>query len=191
MKRFVLSAFVFAAALSAQPVTYTIDPAHSSADFSVKHMMVSTVRGSFTKTTGAIVYDANNLSASSVEAVVDATSVSTRVEARDNHLKSPDFFDVAKFPTLTFKSKQWYKEGGALKIKGDFTLHGVTREVVLAVDGPSPEIKAGNAVKIGASASVKISRKDYGLVWNRAVEAGGVAVSDEVTITLDIEANKK
>jgi len=191
MKRFVLSAFVFAAALWGDPVTYTIDPAHTSADFSVKHMMVSTVRGSFTKTTGTIVYDAANLANSSVEATIDATSISTRVEARDNHLKSPDFFDVAKFPTITFKSKQWYKEGGALKVKGDLTMHGVTKEVVLAVDGPSPEINAGRVTKIGATATLQVNRKDFGLLWNRAIEAGGVTVSDEVTITIDIEANKK
>ena len=192
MNRILLAIPVLSAALWAQPLTYTIDPAHSSSDFAVKHMMISTVKGSFSKTTGTIVYDEKNLGASSVEAAIDATSITTRVDQRDNHLKSPDFFDVAKFPTITFKSKQWYREGGALRIKGDLTIHGVTKEVVLDVDGPTPEVKGMGGARIGATATTKINRKDFGLTWNRPLEAaGGVLVGDEVTITIEVEASRK
>jgi len=192
VNRILLAIPVLSAALWAQPLTYTIDPAHSSSDFAVKHMMISTVKGSFSKTTGTIVYDEKNLSASSVEATIDATSITTRVDQRDNHLKSPDFFDVAKFPTITFKSKQWYREGGALRIKGDLTIHGVTKEVVLDVDGPTPEVKGMGGARIGATATTKINRKDFGLTWSRPLEAaGGVLVGDEVTITIEVEASRK
>lgn len=191
MSRLLLSVIAFAAAAMAQPLTYTIDTSHSSADFSVRHMMVSNVKGSFGKTTGTIVYDAKNLAASSVDATIDATSINTRNEQRDNHLRSADFFDVAKYPTITFKSKQWYRENGHLKIKGDLTLHGVTKEVVLDVDGPSPEVSGMGGFRIGATATTKINRKDFGLTWNRALEAGGVTVGEEVSISIDIEALRK
>ncbi len=171
---------------------YTIDTAHSSAQFSVKHLMVSNVKGEFGKVTGKAVWDPNNLAASSVEAVIDASTINTREPKRDEHLKSPDFFDVAKFPSIRFTSKKFYREGGALKIAGNLTLHGVTRAVVLNVDGPTPEIKDpwGNQ-RIGATASTKINRGDFGLTWNKALEAGGVMVGDEVAITLDIELTRQ
>lgn len=174
--------------LAAQPVTYKIDSSHSSATFSVRHMMVSNTKGEFSKMEGTIVYDAKNLAASKVEATIDASTINTREPKRDAHLKSPDFFDVAKFPTLTFKSKKFYKEGAQIKVKGDLTIHGVTKEVVLALDGPTPEAKSPRGgIVIGASASTKINRKDFGLVYNAALETGGVLVGDEVSITLDIE----
>lgn len=174
--------------LAAQPVTYKIDSAHSSAQFSVRHMMVSNTKGEFSKMEGVVVYDAKNLAGSKVEATIDASTINTREPKRDAHLKSPDFFDVAKFPTLTFKSKQFYKEGAQIKVKGDLTIHGVTKEVVLALDGPTPEAKSPRGgIVIGASASTKINRKDFGLVYNAALETGGVLVGDEVSITLDIE----
>lgn len=191
MQKLILAVLTFALAAFGQ-ATYTIDSAHSSAQFSVRHMMVSNVKGEFSKTTGTIVYDPNNLGASKVEATIDATSINTREPKRDAHLKSPDFFDVEKFPTLTFASTSWNKQGGKLMIKGNLTLHGVTKEVVLAVDGPSAELKdQKGGARIGASATTTINRKDFGLTWNRAIETGGVVVGEEVTITIDLEATRK
>ena len=176
----------------AQAVEYQIDPVHSSAHFSVRHLMISNVRGEFAKVTGKVVYDPKNLKASSVEATIDATSINTHEPKRDDHLKSPDFFDVAKFPTLTFKSKRVEKAGeGKLRVTGDLTIRGTTREVVLAVEGPAPEVKMGPAFKSGASASTTVNRKDFGLVWNKALESGGVVVGDEVKITLEIEMGRQ
>lgn len=170
---------------------YTIDSAHSAATFGVRHMMVSTVRGHFAKVTGKVSYDPQNLAACKVEATVDATTIDTREAKRDAHLKSPDFFDVAKFPALTFLSTKCTREGGKLKIAGNLTIHGVTKPVLFDVDGPSPEMKsAGGVMIIGASANTKISRKDFGMRWNRLLEAGGAVVGDEVLITLDIEAKR-
>ena len=171
---------------------YKIDSVHSSAQFSVRHLMVSNVKGEFTKVSGSIAYDEKNLAASKVEAEIDATTVNTHESARDNHLKSPDFFDVARYPAITFKIKLFYKDGGVLKIKGDLTMHGTTKEVILTVDGPSPEIKDpwGNA-RFGASATTKINRQDFGVSWSKALDGGGALVGDEVTITIDLEAVKQ
>lgn len=170
---------------------YTIDSTHSAATFGVRHMMVSTVRGHFSKVTGKVSYDPKNLAAAKVEATIDATTIDTREPKRDAHLKSPDFLDAAKFPTFTFRSTKWTREGEKLKIAGDLTLHGVTKAVILDVDGPAAEVKGqGGSMMIGASATTKISRKDFGLAWNRLLEAGGAVVGDEVTITLDIEAKR-
>ncbi len=170
---------------------YTIDPAHSSAEFSVRHMMVSNVKGQFSKVSGDVVYDSANLAASKVNAVIDTSTVDTREPKRDAHLKSPDFLDVEKFPAMTFKSSRLERSGDKLFIKGNLTIRGVTKAVTLTVDGPTPEIKDpyGN-LRFGASATTHISRKDWGLVWNAAMESGGVVVGDDVTITLDIEAIK-
>jgi polyisoprenoid-binding protein YceI len=170
---------------------YTIDAAHSAAHFSIRHMMVSTVRGDFSKVTGKIVYDPNNLAASSVEASIDVSTVNTREPKRDAHLKSADFFDVEKFPTMNFQSTKWYKEGGKLKIAGNLTIHGVTKPVVLDVEGPSPEVKVNNAVRTGATATVTINRREFGLNYNRLIETGGLVVGDEANLTIDIEAIKK
>src|SRR5574341_1753243 len=200
MRRFLMLMVVAATAVAlcatadlwAQAVEYQIDPVHSSAYFSVRHLMVSNVRGEFDKVTGKVIYDSKNLKASSVEATIDATSINTHEPKRDDHLKSPDFFDVAKFPTLTFKSKKVEKAGkGKLRVTGDLTIRGVTREVVLDVEGPVPEVKMGPNVKSGASASTTINRKDLGLMWNLALESGGWAVGDEVKITLEIEMGRK
>ncbi len=171
--------------------TYSIDSSHSSAQFSVRHMMISNVKGEFSNVSGTIVYDPDNLADSSIEAVVDVNSINTREPKRDAHLKSADFFDVANYPTLVFRSKEIRRNGDTLQAKGDLTMHGVTREVVLTIDGPTPEAKDpwGN-LRFGASASTKLNRKEWGLVWNQALETGGVLVGDAVTITLDIEAVK-
>jgi len=191
MQKLILTAMTFALTAFGQ-ATYTIDTAHTNAQFAVRHMMVSNVKGEFAKTTGTIVYDPNNLGASKVEATVDTTSNNTREPRRDTHLKSPDFFDVEKFPTMTFSSTAWSKQGDKLMIKGNLTLHGVTKEVTLAVDGPSAELKdQKGGARIGASATTTINRKDFGLTWNRAIETGGVVVGEEVTITIDLEATRK
>ena len=170
-------------------VVYQIDSAHSAAHFSVRHMMVSNVRGEFTKLSGSLAYDASNPANTSLEARMEVASINTRDEQRDAHLKSADFLDAEKFPELTFRSKQVVNEGGEWKVKGDLTIHGVTRAVTLTVEGPTPEVKdPWGGFRIGATAETKIHRKDFGLTWNMALEAGGVVVGDEIKISIEIEA---
>jgi polyisoprenoid-binding protein YceI len=167
------------------------DQPHSSAQFAVRHLGVSTVRGTFTNLTGHIAIDEQDITKSSVDVTIDTTTVNTQNERRDNHLKSADFFDVANFPTMTFKSKRVEKAGdGRLRVTGDFTLHGVTKEIVLDVEGPTPPVAMGNQTKRGASATTRINRRDFGLVWGRVVE-GVALVGDEVQITIDLELNKR
>ena len=187
-----VAALVLAAPMVAFGAEYEIDPAHSSAQFAVKHMMVSTVRGAFEKVAGKVNIDETDITKSSVEATIDAASINTRVGQRDEHLRSPDFFDVAKYPTITFKSTKVEKAGQNLKVTGDLTIHGVTKPVTLDVDGFTTESKDpwGN-IKRGGTATTKINRKDFGLAWNAALETGGVAVSEDVSIILDLEMNKK
>jgi polyisoprenoid-binding protein YceI len=171
---------------------WNIDPAHTMAEFKVRHMMISNVKGQFTHITGVVTLDENDVSKSRVEVFIDAASINTREADRDTHLKSADFLDVEKFPKLTFASTSVKQTaGGELELHGDLTIHGVTRNVVFAVEGPTPPVKDpwGNT-RIGFSAHTKINRKDFGLTWNTALEAGGILVGDEVTITLDIEAVK-
>ena len=173
------------------PNQWNIDTNHSTAGFTVTHLMVSTVPGSLGKVSGTVTYDPANLSSLAVDASIDASTIDTNNERRDTHLKSPDFFDVAKYPTITFKSKSVTPgAAGKFKLVGDLTMHGVTKEVTLDVEGPSQVVNAGQNLVIGASASATINRSDWGLTWNRALEAGGVTVSDAVKITLGIEANK-
>lgn len=173
--------------------TWQIDAAHSSANFTIKHMMIAKVHGGFEKVSGSLVLDLSDISKSSVEASIEAASINTREAQRDAHLKSADFFDVEKFPLLTFKSKKVERVGDEeLKVTGDLTIRDVTKEVVFEVEGPSAEQKDpwGNT-KIGLSAKTKIKRKDFGLTWNAALEAGGVLVGDDVQISLDIQFAKK
>jgi polyisoprenoid-binding protein YceI len=173
------------------PNEWNIDTAHSTAGFTVKHLMVSTVPGSFGKVTGKITYDPKNPATLAVDATIDATTINTNNERRDTHLKSPDFFEVAKYPTITFKSKKATPgAGGTAKLVGDLTMHGVTKEVTLDVSDLGQPINNGRNFVVGATASTTIKRSDWGLMWNRALEAGGVTVSDEVKITLGIEATK-
>jgi len=167
---------------------WNIDPVHTTAEFKVKHMMITNVKGQFTAITGLLNLDPEDVTNSRVEALIDAASINTR----DAHLRSPDFFDVEKFPTLSFASTRVTRKGdGELAVEGDLTIHGVTRKVVFAVEGPSLPAKDpwGN-VRIGLSATTKINRKDFGLTWNAALETGGILVGDEVTITLDAQAVK-
>lgn len=170
------------------PATYQIDPAHSSAQFSIKHMMISNVRGDFSKISGTITFDPANPAASQVSAEIDVNSINTREPQRDAHLKSADFFDAEKYPTIAFRSKRFSGQDGAWKMDGDLTIHGVTREVTLEVEGPTPEHKDpwGN-LRIGATATGKLNRKDFGLHWNSVLETGGLLVGDDVKLTIDVE----
>ncbi|HXF14668.1 MAG TPA: YceI family protein [Terriglobales bacterium] len=169
--------------------TWNLDAAHSVAEFKVKHMMISNVKGQFTKLTGTLKFDEQDITNSAVEASIDAGSIHTRDAQRDAHLKSADFFDVEKFPALTFKSTAiTRKSDDELAVAGDLTIHGVTRKIVFAVEGPTPSAKDpwGNT-RLGLSATARINRKDYGLTWNAALETGGILVGDEITITLDVQ----
>lgn len=175
----------------AEVAEWRIDSAHSAAQFSVRHMMVSTVRGHFGKMSGKVLFDPADLSKTVVEATVDVASIDTREPKRDAHLKSPDFFEVEKFPSMTFKSTSIKPAGsGKFLMTGDLTIKGTTKPVIFEVEGPSPAVKTQRGAKSGATATAKISRKDFGILWNRAIEAGGVAVGDEVTITIDVEMDK-
>ncbi len=182
-----------AAVAGLQAATYEIDSAHSSANFKIRHLMISNVRGAFSKVSGTVNFDPKNLAASKVDASVDVNTVNTREEKRDGHLKSPDFFDVAKFPSMSFKSKKFAAAGaGKYKVTGDLTIHGVTKEVVLDLADVTPESKGmAGEMRIGGQASTKINRKDFGLTWNKSMDGGGVVVGDEVEITLDLELVKK
>lgn len=189
----------FTAALAAVPALahatqWEVDPSHSSASFTVKHLMVSNVRGEFGKIKGSATWDKADFSDAKIEVTVDATTINTRDAKRDAHLKSADFFDVEKFPALTFKSKRVEKSktAGHLNLVGDLTIHGVTKEVTFDVTGPTPETKTPwGTVAIGAEARAKINRLDYGLKWNKALEAGGVLVGDDVNLEISLELNKK
>ena len=182
-------AVMLALPASAGTTTWQIDPMHSSAQFAVTHLMLSTVRGEFHGLKGTLNLDDKDITKSTVEVTIDANSVDTREPARDNHLKSPDFFDVAKYPTITFKStKVEQVSAGQLKVTGDLTIHGVTKQVVLNVDGPKTPIKDPMGMqRTAVSATTKINRQDFGVRWNKTLDSGGVAVSDEVGITLDVE----
>jgi len=172
--------------------TYTIDPAHSSAQFSVRHMMISNVRGGFSSVKGTVEYDAANPGSSSVNIEIDANTIKTLDESRDAHLKSADFLDTEKYPTITFKSTKIAATGdGEATLTGDLTIHGTTKPVTLKVEGPSAEGKDpwGN-IRVGASATAKIKRSDYGLTWNAALEAGGFMVGDDLKIELEVQMIK-
>jgi len=178
-----------ASAVSTATSTWNIDPIHSSAQFKIKHMMISNVKGEFTGLTGALTLDSADITNSRIEASIDAATISTRDAQRDAHLKSADFFDVEKFPTLTFKSTGLTKTiDGELAVAGVLSIHGVARSVVFEAEHPSAPVKDpyGNT-RIGLSATTRISRKDFGLTWSGALETGGVLLGDEVTITLDIQ----
>jgi polyisoprenoid-binding protein YceI len=169
--------------------SWNLDPSHSVAEFKVKHMMISNVKGHFAKLTGALTLDESDLTDSGVAAVIEAGSIETRDAQRDAHLKSADFFDVEKFPTLSFKSTRIRLAGeGELAVEGDLTIRGVTRKVLFSVEGPTPPAKDpwGNT-RVAVAATTKINRKDFGLTWNAALETGGILVGDEVTINLDVQ----
>ncbi len=172
--------------------TWTIDPDHTSIGFKIRHLMVSNVKGTFDRHTGVVELDDRDITKSIVTMTIETASINTNVKKRDDHLRSPDFFDVAKYPTMTFISKKVAREAsGKLKVTGDLTIRGITKEVVLDVDPLSRESKDpwGN-IRIGTSATTMVNRKDFGLTWNKALETGGVVVGDEVQITLEVEMIK-
>lgn len=187
-------AFCALASLSAvaQTVTWNIDPAHSTAQFTVRHLGISNVTGNFTKVTGTVLLDEKDITKSQVAASIDVNSIDTRVEARDKDLLGPHFFEVDKYPTIEFKSKKVLGGGGKLRVVGDLTLHGTTREVTLEVDGPTPELTDpwGNSRR-GISATTTINRKDFNLIYNNLLKSGEAVVGDTVKIQIDAELVKQ
>jgi polyisoprenoid-binding protein YceI len=198
MKPWISKAAITIALIVALPVlanadTWQIDPPHTNVEFSVQHMMISNVKGQFQKTSGTITVNGNDPTSAKIDATIDASSIDTRVDKRDMHLKSPEFLDVAKYPTITFKSTKVEADGpGKWKVTGDLTLHGVTKPVVLEVESSGTPIHDPMGdTRAGASATTKIKRGDFGLTWNKVLESGGVMVGDEVAISIDVEAIKK
>jgi polyisoprenoid-binding protein YceI len=201
MKR--VMAVLFACAVAAVPAAQTqnpppplgpsqwrIDSNHSAAQFGVRHMMVSTVRGQLGRISGNVEYDGKDVRSVKADIAIDINGLTTQNEKRDAHLRTPDFFDAATYPNLTFKSKRVEPgTAGRFKLIGDLTIRGTTKEVVLDVEGPTPTLKEQRGVRVGASATTKISRLEYGLKWNNLIEAGPV-VGDEVTVTIDLELTR-
>jgi polyisoprenoid-binding protein YceI len=196
IRKFAVAVVLTAAAAwqaAAATTTWKIDPAHTAAQFAVKHLMISTVRGEFKAVTGTVTWDDQDVTKSKVDVTIDAKTVNTGEDARDKDLKSEKFFDVEKFPTITFTSKKVEAAGaGKLKVTGNLTIHGVTKEVVLEVEGPTAPVKDpwGNT-RVAASATTKVNRQDYGVKWNANMDGGGVVVGDTVNITIDMEMIKQ
>jgi len=187
---------ILVAAITTAPTlaadNWAIDGAHSSANFGVKHMMVSTVNGSFHKLTGNVVYNGKDLKGAAVEANIDASTINTGDDGRDKHLRNADFFDVEKFPTITFKSKKVVpQKDGNFDIVGDLTMHGVTKEVTLHAEPMSPPITMKGKTKVGTSATTEINRKDFGLSYGGLLDNGGAMISDKVKIELNLELTKE
>ncbi len=190
---FVLAAAALAPGLAAaQPTTWNIDTSHSAVSFGVKHMMVSTVRGSFGTFSGSVTVEGNDPATAKVEAIVYVASIDTRDGKRDEHLRSADFFDVANHPTMTFRSKKVEKAGDGLRVTGDLTIRGVTKEIVLTVDELTQPVNDpwGNT-RVGAHATTRLNRKDFGVSWSKVMDNGGLVVGDEVTVTIDVELVKQ
>lgn len=184
-----VAAVILSTPASAQ--TWTLDPNHTRANFSARHMMVTTVRGDFHNITGTVEYDGKDVTKALIHVTIDTRTLDTKLEPRDAQLKDPDFLDVAKYPTMTFTSKRIEPpRGGVFRVVGDLTIRTVTREVVLEVEGPSPVMTDRGTQVIGATATTKINRRDFGMTWNRALEAGGVLVGDEITIAIDIQMRR-
>jgi polyisoprenoid-binding protein YceI len=177
--------------LSATTGTWAIDPTHTTIGFSVRHAMVSKVRGNFSDFAGSTTIDGANLAASSVEVTIQAGSIDTKNADRDGHLVSADFLDVENFPTLTFTSTNVAVNGADVTITGDLTIHGVTRSVTVEFEYIGTSLDPFGFTRVGFEGTAKISRKDFGLVWNAALETGGVLVGDEITLVLDVEAVKQ
>jgi polyisoprenoid-binding protein YceI len=186
-------AVILAATAQAQSTTWQLDPAHSNAQFSVRHLGISNVQGEFTKVSGTVQLDDQDISKSTVNATIDVASLDTRVQRRDDDLKSDHFFDLAKYPTITFQSTKIVSTGdGTSKMTGNLTIHGVTKEVTFDVTGPTKPIQVMNGTRRGASATTKINRQDFGIVYmSNTLPSGDQMIGDTVTITLDIEMVKK
>lgn len=200
MKVFGLTRWAAAAAVlagsvglaAAQAKEWKIDPNHSEADFAIKHMAISTVHGTFRGVSGTIKFDPANIAQASVEASIDISTVDTGVARRDTHLKSGDFFDVAKYPTMTFKSTSVKKAGDGYDVYGDLTIHGVSKPVTLKLEGPGKEQKDQRGdLHRGFTATTQINRKDFGLLWAQKTTGGDAVVGDDVKIELNIEATSK
>jgi len=189
------AAMIAAAALypvNAGAATWVLDPAHTNINFSVRHMMLSDVTGEFDKFSGTITANDDDPKSVEIEVTIDAASINTRNEKRDMHLKSPDFLDVAKYPTITFKSLKIEPVSDTKwKITGNLTMHGVTKPVVLEVTGPTPEVNVMGAVHRAASATTTINRQDFGVAFNKTLDNGGLVVGNDVTITINVDAGKK
>jgi len=188
-----MNAAVTAASQGTKPTEWQIDPAHSSAHFSVRHLMISNVRGEFSKLSGNVALDPADLTRSIVEVSLETSSINTREPQRDEHLRSADFFDVVNHPSITFRSKSIAAVGAEhFKLSGDLTIRGVSKEVTFDVEGPTASVKDpwGNT-RAGVLATAKINRKDFGLVWNALLESGGVVVGEEVSITIEAELVQK
>jgi polyisoprenoid-binding protein YceI len=188
----VAAALLASVSALAQTSNWTIDPNHSTAQFTVRHLAISNVTGNFMKVTGSVILNDKDIAQSQVSASIDVNSINTRVEARDKDLKSPNFFEVEKYPTIEFKSKRIVSSGGKLQLIGDLTLHGTTREVTLDVDGPTPEMTDahGNSRR-GISATTAINRKDFNLVYNNLLKTGEAVVGDNIKIQIDAEIVKQ
>jgi len=183
----------FAIPFFSDAATWQMDPDHSSFQFKIRHLMVSNVKGDFSKSRGVVTIDDRDITQLKVEVTIDAASVNTSHAKRDEHLRGPDFFDVARYPTITFVSKKVMRtDTNRLKVIGDLTLHGVTKEITVDVEGPTQEVKDpwGN-FRRGATATSKINRRDFGMTWNKMLDTGGVLVADELDIYVEVELVKK
>ena len=186
-----LTAIAAVSARAAGTQTWNIDPVHSNITFKVRHMMLSDVKGQFDRFSGAITANDDDPKSVEIQATIDATSIDTHSDKRDTHLKSPDFLDVAKYPTITFKSTKIEPDGdGKWKVIGDLTLHGVTKPVTLEVTGPTPEVMVMGSPRRGASATATINRQEFGVSFNKTLDSGGLVVANDVVISIDIEAAK-
>jgi polyisoprenoid-binding protein YceI len=185
--------FVLALPVFTYAVTWDMDPVHSNFQFKVRHLTVSNVKGEFGKSRGVVMIDGKDITNLKVEVTIDAASINTGHTQRDEHLKGPDFFDVTKNPIITFVSRKVIKaDGDRLKVIGDLTLHGVTREITMDVEGPTPEVRdPGGNFRRGATATTKINRRDFGLTWNKVLDNGGLVIGDEVSIYVEVELVRK
>ena len=188
-----MTLFILAVPVFTHAVTWEMDPAHSSVQFKVRHMTVSSVKGDFSKFRGVVTIDDKDITQMKVEMSIEAASVNTDHAQRDDHLRGPDFFDVVKYPAITFVSSRVIKaDGDKLKVTGDLTLHGVTREITVDVEGPTAEVRdPGGNFRRGATATAKINRRDFGLAWNKVLDSGGLVVGDEVNIYVEVELIRK
>jgi len=196
LSRLALAATLVAALAVPSPAataTWQIDPAHTAAGFSVRHMMIATVRGQFKGVTGTVLWDDQDINNSTVDVTIDANTADTGEPKRDADLKSANFFDVKNYPTITFKSTKIEKiSAGKMKVTGNLTIHGVTKQVVLDVEGPSGAVKDpwGNT-RVALNATTTVNRTDYGVKWNAKMDSGGMVVGDDVNINIDLEMTKK
>ena len=188
-----LAIVVFSFPVFAAESAWQIDPDHSSFQFKIRHLTVSNVKGVFSKSKGTVTIDDQNIAGLKVDLAIEAASIDTNHSKRDDHLRSPDFFDVAKYPAITFVSKKVTQNGpNQLKVTGDLTIRGVSKEVTVDVEGPTPEVKdPGGRLRRGATGATRINRKDFGITWNRVLDTGGLVVGDDVDISIEVELIKK